>query len=73
MTTVTERRDEDPLVDLLSDAQIEKGWPISKATISRQRKAGAFPAPVRVGRLVRTWRSDVNRYFQPKPRTPPEG
>lgn len=57
--------------DYLTDAQIEKGWPISRATIGRQRKAGAFPAPVRVGRLVLTRREDVIQYFTPKPRAVP--
>jgi predicted DNA-binding transcriptional regulator AlpA len=59
---------EDPRRDLLTDAQICEQYPISRATIARQRKAGAFPAPVKIGRLTRTWRSDVNRYFSPASR-----
>jgi predicted DNA-binding transcriptional regulator AlpA len=59
---------EDPLLDLLSDQQIAAQFPISLATIARQRKLGAFPPPVKIGRLTRTWRSDVKDYFRPSSR-----
>jgi predicted DNA-binding transcriptional regulator AlpA len=58
--------DEDPRKDLLSDQQISELWPISKATIIRQRRAGRFPPPVKVGRKNLTWRSAVAGYFRPK-------
>ena len=68
MSNAAEFREEDPNVDLLTDAEIARDWPISTATIHRQRRLGNFPEGVRIGRLRRTWRSDVRRYFEPKPR-----
>ncbi|WNJ93020.1 hypothetical protein [Bosea sp. 685] len=64
---------EDPRTELLTDSQIVAGWPISLSTIARQRRLGAFPESVRIGRLRRTRRSDVLAYFTPKPARRAEG
>ncbi|CAN7341141.1 helix-turn-helix transcriptional regulator [Bosea sp. LjRoot237] len=66
MSKANNNGEEDPIADLLSDAAIEKGYPISRATIARQRKLGRFPQGVRVGRKRLTWRSQVREYFAPK-------
>lgn len=62
---LTNDNDFDPRAELLSDAQIAAVWPISVSTIARQRRLGAFPEPVRIGRLIRTRRADVLSYFTP--------
>lgn len=55
----------DPRSELLTDAEISAIWPISMSTIARQRRLGAFPEGVRIGRLRRTPKTDVVAYFTP--------
>ncbi len=56
------------------DANVHGLVPLSAATIWRMVKAGAFPAPVKLGKNSTAWRlSDVEAWVESRPAGTPRG
>ncbi|EBQ8802802.1 AlpA family phage regulatory protein [Escherichia coli] len=52
-------------VQLISKIDVLKLYPVSRATLARQVKAGIFPAPVRIGARRVAWRlADVEAHIE---------
>lgn len=53
-------------LDLVTPQQLCSQLKISKSTLWRRRKDPKFPAPYRIGRLVRFSLAEVARHFSPQ-------
>ncbi|EBR3968454.1 hypothetical protein M988_2278 [Hafnia paralvei ATCC 29927] len=52
-------------VQLISKIDVLKLYPVSRATLDRQVKAGIFPVPVRIGARRVAWRlEDVEAHIE---------